>query len=84
MNFTIEKGVPYPKKGKKGFVNYPFDEMEVGDSFFVPLKKGNKITSLQPQILSNAKSYALHNKKDWTFKTSREEDETGIRIWRVS
>ncbi len=44
---------------------FPYEYMKIGDSFFIPLQEGKKITSLQCQLLSNAKSFAFHNKKDW-------------------
>ena len=33
MSFNIEKNVPLPEKNVRW--KYPFDQMEVGDSFFV-------------------------------------------------
>lgn len=42
MTFEIEHDVPIPRKGK--ISKYPFDDLEVGDSFFVcdeDVKSGN-------------------------------------------
>ena len=40
MTFKIEKGVPLTKQtnSRKGTTKYPFDAMQVGDSFSVPKK----------------------------------------------
>ena len=37
MKIKIEKGVQIPKKGKYGYKEFPFDKMQIGDSFFVPV-----------------------------------------------
>ena len=34
--FKIESGVPLPKRGRTSDVQYPFEELEAGQSFFVP------------------------------------------------
>lgn len=78
----IEKNVPLPSKGTRGNPKFPFSDMSVGDSFYVPLRSGKKIQSLQAQMHSNSRSFILNNKKfDWKFKTS--SDKKGVRIWRV-
>jgi hypothetical protein len=34
--FSIEKDVPLPKTRSRSEINYPFDELKTGNSFFVP------------------------------------------------
>lgn len=82
MEIKIEKGIEIPsKKGK--YNKYPFGQMEVGDSFFVPIKEGGNMRSFQPQISSLAKSYSLRNKNnEWEF-TVRQEG-VGVRGWRIA
>lgn len=79
-DFNIEKNIPLPRKTKRGVISYPFDKMDVGDSFLVPYKERLKST-LASQVHSNAKSYVLRSKLNWVFSTRQEED--GVRIWRV-
>jgi hypothetical protein len=77
----IEKGVSYPHKRRAGKRVFPFDKMDVGDSFFIPLGANQKIKSLQCQLSNNAKSYCLRNRLLLRFKTSIEDG--GVRIWRA-
>jgi len=64
MNYEIEKDVPIPATTKK----YPWNDMEVGDSFFIP--DGQPCAS------------ASHRKRYGEDHTTRKV-EGGIRIWRV-
>lgn len=74
MTIEIEKGVPIPDKaGRK--VKYPLDDMDVGDSFFVPDADHQDIS---PVIAARRRA------RKWTrqFTTRREDD--GIRVWRTA
>lgn len=79
----IDKGIPIPKirRGRPGL--YPFSEMQIGDSFFLPMH-GHKLSA-------SANSWKAHRRRQkepggkWKFET-REVKENGIdgtRIWRV-
>lgn len=84
MNFQIEKQVEIPS-GRSG-TTYPFSQMEVNDSFLVPLEEGKKIDGLRSSVSSAATSWGLKN-GDRKFTTRIMKDEsgnpTGVRIWRV-
>lgn len=70
----IQKGIEMPNtKGRK--MKYPFDTMEVGDSFEYP--KGRAKNS----VLSSAKSWAKRNKekKDFAVRTV----DGKFRLWRT-
>ncbi|MFA4836354.1 MAG: hypothetical protein WC749_09830 [Dehalococcoidia bacterium] len=65
--YNIEKDVPIPRpcgRTKK----YPYEEMEVGDSFFVPEKLG---------------SIAHVSKRLYPKKFSMRFVDGGTRIWRI-
>lgn len=69
-NYEIEKDVPMIKKRK-----YPFDEMEVGESFLEP--DFRKYHSINTQARTAQRRSG--NKKRFTvFNT-----EDGVRTWRV-
>jgi len=71
--FTIEKGVPVPKQVGAGRKNkYPFDAMEVGDSFFV---KDIKVKAI-------SKTCGSHGKRLSRRFASRTVD-GGVRVWRT-
>ena len=70
----IDKGVPIPLKGARGS-KYPFAEMVVGESFFVPEKTPSQITPI-----------GIHHAKRLGFKftprTVIENGIKGVRVWR--
>jgi hypothetical protein len=69
-SIQIDKGIPLPTGGKSGVRRWPFDQMEIGDSFF----------STDLALQSAAHSWAaLHRKKIITRKV-----DGGVRVWRVA
>ena len=66
----IEKGIPLPSAGAP-HGTYPFAEMEVGDSFVIPLTK-------RPSISSVLGRYGPKR-----FVTRKISD-TECRVWRVA
>jgi len=83
QEFVIEKNIPIRKKIKPNATNYPFDKMEIGDSFFVKVKNGNKLTSLASGLSTCAREYAKRHNLDWKFLVSSYTELNGARIWRV-
>ena len=70
MNFEIEQNVVMPEKHAR----YPFNQMEVGDSFFVP-----EGANTPRQNTSSAASYAGH-RLGRKFTTRLVDG--GVRVWR--
>lgn len=68
---VIEKGIPAPAARGK----YPFAQMEVGDSFFVPGKTSRNFP-LGP--------YNARLGFGFRARTVTVDGVTGVRIWRVS
>jgi hypothetical protein len=91
MKITIEKNISMPDWTGVGRPNiYPFPDMEIGDSFALPLtgRKGSsgsqylKWDEVTRKLTNAANSYAKkHNKK---FTVREIKDESVARIWRVS
>jgi len=71
----IEKGVKIPEKNK-----YPFTQMELNDSFFVPAPNGNEDKTRSS--LSAALTAA--NKSMRPIKFTLRKLEGGFRVWRVN
>jgi len=70
--YIIEKKIPMPKSDRGRPYKYPFEQMEVGDSFFVPKDEAEKARN-------SALQYARREGK--IFHTRKEND--GARIWRT-
>ena len=75
--FKIEKGIPVPVKGRPAI--YPFNEMEIGDSFLVLLGDRRQNT-VRTTILGAAHRNDLRGRK---LTTSYIKEEDGIRCWRI-
>ena len=71
--FKVEKGIPIQSWG----TSYPWDEMEVGDSFFAEGKKINVLTSA---VSSRRKKYP---EETYAARTRTENGVKGVRVWRV-
>lgn len=67
---TIDKGIPGPSgKNKK----YPWDSMEVGDSFFV---EGATVSKMAGNI--------THQKRRLGWRFSQRRQNGGVRVWRLA
>lgn len=84
--FSIEKSVPYEKLGHRGRmpktnIKFPWEEMEVGDSFFIPV--GNMdVVRLMNKITASGRGYfgAGHV----SSRSTVEDNVFGIRTWRIA
>ena len=74
MAFEIETGVPLPEKNVR--YKYPFDQMEVGDSFFVANKDTTQMSALCKRAGKRLGSRYV------TAKAER-GDQVGVRVWRM-
>jgi hypothetical protein len=76
--WTLEHGISPPTSGhRSGGRNniYPWSEMEIGESFFVPGAKQKSLSSI-------ARNWAVRHKPAWVFSCAAEKD--GARIWRIA
>ena len=74
--YKVDKKLPMPVFKERGVSRYPFDKMDVGDSFFVPMVDVASMKSLRQT------TYNINRKKaPKSFKLSTEEN--GYRIFRV-
>lgn len=67
----IETGVPLPHKGRWRAL-YPWRDMIIGDSFFVPGKT--------PKTMTGS---AAHARKQLGFKFTLRSVDGGVRVWRI-
>jgi hypothetical protein len=87
----IEKGIPVPSK-PFGAANpkYRFSEMEVNDSFLVPLPHGangntkDQMDALYRRVAGAASQYKNQipiRKSGWDYTCARVDG--GVRVWRI-
>ena len=73
----IEKKVPIPEVHSKN--NYPWPEMEVGDSVFVEVEEGQSLFDLKRKVGPSARYYGEKTGKKFNTLLMREEN--GVRVW---
>jgi len=69
--FKIEKNIPLTTKKA-----YPFDDMEPGDSFLIPVSDAKKIGYARSQINN-------YKKKNTNLIISTRVEEAGLRVWLI-
>lgn len=77
--FEIERGVPCPKPE-----SYPFDKMEIGDSFFI--EHTDSVVILRSAVLRYKIKDAKENpssKKDFTVRIIKDSIIESHRCWRI-
>lgn len=78
--YKVEKGIKMDRK-RTISTRFPFDKMEIGDSFHIPKKD-------QPQASAMVSIYAAVNSYNRTFgtkvKVACRKDANGVRVWRVA
>lgn len=79
IEYKIEKNIPIVR-ARKAFTRFPLDEMEVGDSFYIPLSDQKK-ESAMASIYSAANSFNRSHKAKIKVSTRSEAD--GLRVWRI-
>jgi hypothetical protein len=73
----IEKNIPISTY-KSTHIKYPFNSMDVGDSFLAPFEG---IKFLRSSIILCKKYYNSRNKK--SIKICTKKTDKGIRVWRT-
>ncbi len=81
MTIKIDKNVPLPVRRTNHKMLYPFAEMEIGDSFLVPLPPGKLIEDHRSNISACAAGFRKRY-PSYAFTTRVEGD--GVRCWRVA
>jgi hypothetical protein len=79
MSFVIETDVPAPAGRSK----YPFAEMDLGDSFFVPLEDETVANRRAQSVRAQAGRFGKLNGVKFSIRTLDEDGQVGVRCWRV-
>ena len=75
----IEKNFPFSEVLSKH--NYPWPEMEVGDSVLIQTEDGEPLFKLKRRVWSASNYYGIKTNKK--FKTMLIHEKNGVRVWRV-
>lgn len=73
MTYEIEKGIPLPDKKPRG--TYPFRQMAIHDSVFIPGK--------EPKQAPTMLRYVRKDGMDFVYERAEKNGESGLRFWRT-
>jgi len=80
MSFEIENNVPMPEVFEHAASVYPWEKMNVGDSFYVPVRTDGSDTLSRLRNRLNQSRTNAHKK--YGIRTVTKPDANGIRVWR--
>ncbi len=82
VTFKIEKDVPVPEY-TRSVIEFPLDRMNVGDSFFIPNRKGQGFHTVC-SIIRGIHSDSTNRKFFFTkvIRDPKTEEIIGRRVWR--
>jgi len=73
----IDKNIPIPSRE----IKYPFQDMEVGDSFAIDCEDIKKVRIMQASLIANINRSKYLKEKKFTTRTDGTKME--VRIWRI-
>lgn len=73
----VQSGVPIPAKKGGRPPRYPWRDLAVGDSFFIP-------AALRPVVASASRNNARRNGGRFRVLTMVENGIKGVRVWRIA
>jgi len=76
--FEVEEGIKVPARGPGQKMKYPWNKMEIGDSFLVKASTDSRL-KVQQCITACAGSYG----KRHGMKFASRQVEDGVRVWRI-
>jgi len=88
-DYEISKAVPIPTDFRSTELKYPFDEMLVGDSFFIiPEYEDETVKRLGNRIAQARQAYQKRKARlgvevQFTQRLWTEDETAGYRVWRV-
>jgi hypothetical protein len=88
-DYEISKGVPIPVDFRSTEMKYPFEEMLVGDSFFIaPEYEDENVKRLGNRLAQARQAYQKRKAKlgvevQYTQRMWTENEVPGYRVWRV-
>lgn len=82
--FKIDTNIPIPKRGGRKYLKYPFSELGLGHSFFVPLVEGDPIKVARNRMWSAVLYRASRNGEKYVISLVDENGTKGFRVWLIS
>ena len=89
FEIKIDKGIPLPEDTRSR-ANYPFADMEVGDSIFIPLEEGDNAQRMKNRLSQATRTFGKKQDPEQHFIIRYrlekigvgDREQSGVRIWR--
>ena len=84
IKIVVESGIALPlntRRRKNNEMSYVFDNMQNGDSIFIPCTHGAEAVRVKQNLLTMSRKWRKNNKAEGYVFTA-ENVEGGIRIWK--
>ena len=89
LKIKIDKGVPLPDD-TRSTSNYPFADMEVGASIFIPLEEGDNAQRMKNRLSQATRTFGKKQDPEQHFIIRYrlekigvgDREHSGVRIWR--
>ena len=84
VQFKIDKNVPLPDDMRSRVSKYPWGMMDVGDSLFLPIEKGDDGKRMKNRIAQSCRNFGKKQEPQWkyTLRYRLENEVSGVRVWR--
>jgi len=81
---TIDVGIPFPEDTRSAGSKYPFAQMDVGHSIFIPLLEGDNAERLKNRLAQSTRTYGKKQSPEQRFilRYRLEDEKSGVRVWR--
>lgn len=76
----VDKNVPIPPPQDRRNIKYPYKQLEVNDSFAVPIKEKRDIYTVMCGVHVRNKR---HPDKQFTSRVVTENNKKCVRVWRI-
>lgn len=86
-NFALSNDVAIPARKSSKPSKYPFEAMEINQSFFVPNKtndEGESVPAISPSTVSGANNRLKAAGRRFIRRDVSEDGVDGVRVWRVA
>ena len=84
VQFKIDKDIPLPEDMRSRVSKYPWGMMDVGDSLFLPIEKGDDGKRMKNRISQSCRNFGKKQEPQWkyTLRYRLENEVSGVRVWR--
>tara|TARA_R100001086_G_scaffold243205_1_gene171799 strand:- start:552 stop:824 length:273 start_codon:yes stop_codon:yes gene_type:complete len=85
-DIKLDNNVPLPTD-VRNVAKYPWDKFDVGNSYFFSVEEGEDTAKrLKNRLDQSTRTFSKKQEPEWKFtlRVRLENEESGVRVWRVA